>query len=90
MHLEDFAGAADDGAGKSGESGDFDTVALVRSAGFDSVEEDNAARVLADCDAHIAQVGEAICEEREFVVMRSEERAAADGVVEVLDRCPGE
>ena len=88
--LQHFAGAFDDGLRQAGEARDFDAVALVGGAGFDGVQEDDAAGVLAHGDADVVHACEALGEQRELVVMRGEERACADAVVQMLDDGPGE
>ena len=54
------------------------------------MEEDDAIGVFAHRDADVAEVGEAVGEQCELVIMRGKERAAADTIVQMFNRRPGE
>src|SRR5712691_6588045 len=53
MPFQHFASAFDDAAGKSGEAGDFDAVALVGAARLNMAEENNSAGRLFHGDVNV-------------------------------------
>ena len=83
-------GAVEHRGRHAGQPGDVDAVALVGAAGDDPVQEDDLALALADRDVGVAQPGLGLLELDELVVVRGEEGAAADRVVQVLGDRPGE
>ena len=88
--VEHFSGAFIDGARHAGELGDVDAVALVGRAGDDLVEEHDLILPFLDGDVKVARHRELVVEIGQLVVVRGEERAAADLLVDVLDDAPGE
>lgn len=79
---EDDLGAFDDVSRKPGDFGDVDAVALVGGAFDDFVEEDDVIAVLADGDVPIAGIGKRLGQLGQFVIVRREQCAAMDLIVQ--------
>src|SRR5947207_12825886 len=90
MSLQDFAGALDHTARKSGEPRHFDAITLVRTAGLDAAQKNNLAGRFFYRDMNVFHRGEQVAEFRQFVVMRGEERARTRGVLQMFDDRPGD
>src|SRR5260370_32335880 len=90
MFLQNFASAFDHAARETGEAGNFDSVALIRAAGFDAAQKDDLAGRFFDGDVNIFDRGEKIAKLRQFMIVRGEERARAGVLLEVLDHGPGD
>src|SRR5438445_673738 len=74
----DLARARDHGFRQAGEARDVDPVALARATGHDAAEQHDLAGVLAHEHGHVAHARARVRERDELVVMRGEQRAAAD------------
>ena len=73
---------------QAGEPRDVDAVALVRAAGDDAAEEHDLVLVLAHRDRDVAHARARVGERDELVIVRREQRARADRVVQVLGDRP--
>ena len=74
----------------AGEARDRDAVAAARRAGHEAVQEHHVVAVLARGDGVVRDARRLLRELGELVVVRREERAAADDVVQVLGDRPGD
>src|SRR6267143_744775 len=90
VFFQNFAGALDHAAGKSGESGDFDAVAFVGTAGFDASKKNNFAGCFFDGDVHVFYRGEKFGKLGQFMIVRGEERAGTGVLLKMLDNGPGD
>ena len=86
--LEDFLGAVDDVFGEAGEAGDLDAVALFGGAGEDLVEEDDLMVPLLHGDVVVLHGAAALGEGGDLVVVRGEEAAGTDVIVQMLGDAP--
>lgn len=88
--LEDFFGAGDDVFGEAGKSRDLDAVAFFGAAGEDLAEEDDLLVPLLHGDVVVLHGAAALRERGDLVVVRGEEAAGTDMVVQVLGDAPGD
>src|SRR5580704_16199852 len=90
VFFEDFAGAFDYGFGEAGEAGDFDAVAFVGAAGFDSAEEDDFVGSFFHADVDVFDGWKKLGEFGEFVIVGGEEGTGASVLLKMLDDGPGD
>jgi hypothetical protein len=67
-----------------------DAVALVGTAGCDLVQEDDAVESLVDQHVVVAEARQPVRQFGQLVVVRREQRPAADLVMEILRDAPGQ
>src|SRR5712691_11511377 len=90
MPFQHFASAFDDAAGKSGEAGDFDAVALVGAAGLHVAKENNFAGRFLHGDVDVFDGRQKIGKLGQLVIVSGEKRARARVLLEMLDDGPGD
>src|SRR5690242_2199807 len=86
--LEHFTGAVIDGSWDASELRDMNAVAFVRGARDDLMEEHYLIVPFLNGDVEIANARQLIFKIGELMVMRREERAATNLVVDVFDDAP--
>ncbi len=87
---QNFAGAFNHAAGKTGEPRHFDAVTLVRASGLDAAQKNDLAGRFFHGDVNILHRGEKIAKFRQLVVVRGEERARARVLLEMFNDGPGD
>src|SRR5260370_25811129 len=90
VFFQDFAGAFDDAAGKTGEAGNFDAVAFVGAAGLDAAQKNNFAGRFFDGNMDVLDRRKKIGELGELVIMRGKQRARTRVLLQMLDDGPGD
>ena len=86
--LEDLLGAGDDVFGEAGEAGDLDAVAFFGAAGEDLAEEDDLLVPLLHGDVVVLHGRAALRERGDLVVVRGEEAAGTDVIMQMLGDAP--
>ena len=87
---QELAGAVEDGLGDAGEAGDVDAVGAVGAAFHDAVEKDDLVFPFAHDYVQVLHAFEALGEVGQLVIVRGEERAAAQVRGDVLGDRPRE
>src|SRR6266849_9719033 len=87
---EHFVGAVQDFFGHAGQLSYVNAVTFVGAAGGDLLQEHHSTFALLDQDIVVSQAGKFVSQLSQLVIVRGEERAAADLIVQIFGNGPSQ